>query len=216
MKKLTFLIFTIVMVVLVGCESESTFAPNSQEELSHMPLSADQSAVTSHSNVYTFADMTQVGHSALTRNDGGVSFTVRTSGLEPNTANTLWIVVFNKPENCSGPCGEDDLFTPSVMTDVMYSAGRVVMHSGKANYAGTRRVGDNKGSIFPVFGVPSPGLMDARKAEIHLIVRTHGEIITGLINEMISTFAAGCAGFPPALGTPGPNTCEDIQFAVHK
>ena len=208
--------FMMVLVVFTGCDTDSTIAPNSQEELADVPYSADQSATISHSNVYTFANMTQVGNSSLTRNDGGVSFTVSTSGIEPNTANTLWFVVFNNPENCSDACGEDDLFTPSVMADVMYAAGRVVMHSGKANYAATRRVGDNEGSIFPVFGAPSPGLLDARKAEIHLIVRSHGELIPGLISEMISTFAAGCSGFPPALGTPGPNTCEDIQFAVHK
>jgi hypothetical protein len=59
------------------------------------------------------------------------------------------------------------------------------------------------------------GLMDARKAEIHFVIRSHGPLIPGIIHEQISTFNAGCGGFPPELGTPGPNTCEDLQFAVH-
>lgn len=52
-----------------------------------------------------------MGTSRLLRNDNGVSFKINTAGIEPGTALTLWMVIFNKPENCTdGMCGEDDIF----------------------------------------------------------------------------------------------------------
>lgn len=157
-----------------------------------------------------------VGSSRLTRNRNGVSMTLQTTGLDPGSATTNWWIVWNAPENCStSPCSEADLFDPAVVSDVIYAAGNVVGGNGKSAFAAHLSEGDNSGSIFPAFGLPSPGLIDAEKAEIHLVVRTHGQAIPGLINAQIHTFAGGCSGLLPSLGTPGPNTCEDIQFAIH-
>jgi hypothetical protein len=188
-------------------------------------LAPSPAAVHSVSDVLTFDDMTPVGSSRLTRNDGGVSYRVQTTGLEPGTATTLWIVIFNHPEHCATtPCGLPDLFVPEVMADVAYAAGNVIGGSGRATFAGRRDVGDDSGSIMGEwFGMPENGLADARGAEIHFIIRNHGPKIPGLVDEMISTFNAGCGpdameGAPPvpeSLGTHGPNTCVDVQFAVH-
>ena len=127
--------------------------------------------------------------------------------------------MWNAPENCStSHCSEADLFYPAVVSDVIYAAGNVVGGNGKSAFAAYLSEGDNSGSISPAFGFPAPGLIDAETAEIHLVVRTHGQAIPGLINAQIHTFAGGCSEFPPfppSLGTPGPNTCEDIQFAIH-
>lgn len=157
-----------------------------------------------------------VGSSKLTRNTNGVSMTLQTTGLEPGSATTNWWVVWNAPENClTSPCTEDDLFNSAVVSDVIYAAGNVVGGAGKSAFAAYLSEGDNSGSIFPDFGLPAPGLIDAETAEIHLVVRSHGQAIPGLIDAQIHSFGGGCSGFPPSLGTPGPNTCEDIQFAIH-
>jgi hypothetical protein len=188
-------------------------------------LAPSPAALHSVSDVLTFDDMTPVGSSRLTRNDGGVSYRVQTTGLEPGTATTLWIVILNHPEYCTAtPCGLPYLFVPDVEADVNYAAGNVIGGSGRATFAGRGNVGNDSGSIMGEwFGLPENGLEDARGAEIHFIIRSHGPKIPGLVDEMIRTFNAGCGpdameGAPPvpeALGTHGPNTCVDVQFAVH-
>jgi hypothetical protein len=197
----------------INPELEATFARHT-----------GRAAVHSQSPVWTFATLAEVGSSRLVRNDNGVSFNLRTSMLERGTAATLWIVIFNSPENCVGDCDEPDLFNPATNADVLYAAGHVIGGSGKATFAGSRRVADNSGSVFAALGLPAPGLVDARTAEIHLVVRTHGPKIRGMVSEMIRTFNGGCQHpgpafpdpLPPELGAPGPNTCVDVQFAVHK
>lgn len=218
----------ITMALFFGCE-ESAINPELQnrgnsgnDDISLMGNNNAKSAMVSETSVLKFSDLSEVGTSRLLRNDNGVSFNINTTNLEPGTAVTLWMVIFNKPENCTdGMCNEDDVFDASAraaaMVDVVFSgSGRVIQNSGKANFAGHRNEGDNSDSIIPVFfGEMAFGLKDARKAEIHFVIRSHGPLIPGLINEQISTFSAGCAGFPPELGTPGPNNCQDLQFSVH-
>lgn len=202
---------------LVGCQTEDPIAP--EDTAAPVPAA---SAGVSTADVVTFADEELVvGSSRLVRNAAGVSYRLSTTGLEPGTAATLWIVIFNEPENCAtSPCGEPDLFDPAVVTDVMYGAGSLVGGSGKATFAGHRAVRDESRSLWEVLGLPSPGLLDAREAEIHLIVRTHGPVIAGMARQMTSTFNGGCPrdGLPddPFIGPEGPNVCEDVHFAVHQ
>ena len=78
--------------------------------------------------------------------------------------------------------------------------------------------GDTAGSILPtVFGQPAIGLLDAQAAEVHLLIRSHGPKIPGLVDQMISTFNGGCvqANNAPGTGTPGSNTCVDMQGTNH-
>lgn len=170
--------------------------------------------------------------STLTRNDNGVTIRVRTNSLGAREAITLWMVVFNQPEECTNPteislCSDPDLSNPDVVGDVMYVAGNVVGSSGKANFAGHKSIGDNEGSIFvPLLpaGVQPAGLQNPRGAEIHVIVHTHGEMLPGFMPSMIQSFSGGCQdpGAPfiglhfPEWGQQGPNTCFSLQFAVHQ
>jgi hypothetical protein len=56
-----------------------------------------------------------------------------------------------------------------------------------------------------------------------LVLRTHGPKIPGMPSQMLRTFAGRCAdqsdappGAPEGLvGPPGPNDCDEIQFACH-
>ena len=71
----------------------------------------------------------------------------------------------------------------------------------------------------PLLGAPEYGIEDARGAEIHYVVRTHGPVIPGFEYEMTHTFNGCCQlnGLPddPRLGPVGPNTCANLQFAMH-
>lgn len=208
MKTLTIVSFLFSICLLAGCDSDSLVAPESNEVLSLETLTpgllqSENAVSSSNSNVYTFADMELVGSSNLTRRNNGVSFNIKTTGLDPGSTYTLWMVVFNNPEECGvDGCGGADLGNPNVEGDVLYGAGSLAGGTGKATFAGSRKTGDNSGSLF---GPDAPGIIDSHKAEIHFVVRTHGEKIPGSIREQIGTFNGGCP----------PNSCEDIQFAVH-
>lgn len=147
----------------------------------------------------------------------GATVILKTSDLLPWGAYTLWMVVFNNPAACGeGGCSGADLGNPDVMGDVLWTNGRLIGKAGTASFYGRVLEGDISGSLLTILtGMKTPGLLDARKAEIHFVVRSHGKAIKELAREMITTFGAGCKDAPPGTGTPGPNTCEDQQAALH-
>jgi hypothetical protein len=215
------------LAVATGCDS-ATVTPDARPEAGRDDLSATAAHhAASHSTVpvLSFATMDEAGTSKLVRTGSGVSYRVSTTGLEPGTVHTLWMVIFNEPENCTDPgCGNDDLFNPAATPDLAYGAGTIIGGAGRATFAGHRNEGDNTGSIMQEWlSLPEPGLVDTREAEIHFVVHSHGPKIPGLVDEMLHSFNAGCGpnfvdGLPPvpeSLGTHGPNTCQDVQFAVH-
>lgn len=199
---------------LSACQDADPIAPDDVAPL--FDKRADRSVVP----VLTFADGAEVGSSHLVRTDGGVTVELNTTELAPGAAVTLWIVIFNNPSACAtNPCTATDLFVSAVEADALYAAGAVVGAAGRATFAGRRNVGDTSGSLLAILtGAATPGLLDARTAEIHFVVRSHGPVIPELMPEMIQTFGAGCLGVPESgvLGTPGPNECADVQFAIHQ
>lgn len=126
---------------------------------------------------------------------------------------TNWLVIINYPEACSSvPCSEADIFgaipaNPTKAT-VCYLTGQAVLDSGegRAIFAGRMAEGSNFGCFFP--GDPNPyGLKDAMRAEIHIIVQTHGAVrsrTAGGRELQVSYINAEC----------NPN-CADVQFAIH-
>jgi hypothetical protein len=129
---------------------------------------------------------------------------LNTSGLEPGATYTVWMVVFNNPAACSdGVCGEDDVLPPpgneEAEVSVARVSGRVISPSGAAHFGGRLNVGAMSEVLF------GPGLTDPMTAEIHLIVRSHGEKIPGLVDNQIHEVGGGCEI----------NVCEDVQFSVH-
>ena len=190
-------------------------------------------AAPAPSAVRRFADASIVSGSSasLVRADDNVAMTLQTTELDPGATYTMWWVVFNNPEYCIAgtpfsTCGEGDIFetdengnlildddgnpilqvneddgtfgTPEVNVSVVFATGHVVGEDGAGNFGAGLREGKTSGALF------GPGLADAQGAEIHLIVRTHGEPIPGMVNKQISTVDGGC----------GINTCVDQQFAV--
>ena len=189
-----------------------------------LPFAGKTGRTISRAPVYRFDDPggQALGTSLLIR-DNNTIYALLRSTLTPGHAITLQWVLFNAPENCSdGACGEDDLTNPDARVDILFADGKVIRPAATASswrdlyFFASRQVGHTDGSIVPaLFGTPALGLEDARKTEVHLTLRTHGAVIAEMEHDMISTFAGGCDGFPEALGQPGPNTCADIQFAIH-
>ncbi len=140
--------------------------------------------------VTSLDDGSSTGISTLRRTDHGVRAVIRTSDLERRHAYTVWAVIFNHPEHCDGACDGPDLSNPDVDGASVRLTGRVAP-APRATFAGGLQAGD--------------ALTEPRGAEIHLIVRTHGPVIRGLRHEQITTLNGGCP----------PNTCANVQLAVH-
>ncbi|MGH9672107.1 MAG: hypothetical protein ACRD44_02920, partial [Bryobacteraceae bacterium] len=72
----------------------------------------------------------------------GISFRVYTTGLTPG-AYTIWIVIFNQPENCASPggCMAPDLANPGVDGSVVYGTGSIVGMDMVANFHGSLSAG---------------------------------------------------------------------------
>lgn len=152
--------------------------------------------------------------SKLVRTDSGISMNIRTSELDPGAVHTVWWVIFNNPENCVGGCGPDDATRPDVNASVFYAAGTITGKSGKAGFAAHVNQGVYPGPVdgVSVIDVDGPGLLYPRTAEVHLVIRTHGEPIPGIVDGMLKSFNVGCPASPV---DPGPNTCMNVQVAIH-
>jgi hypothetical protein len=133
------------------------------------------------SPVTTFAGAI-VGSSTLTRTDSGIAFSLQTTGLQAGHAVTIWWMVFN----------------PDGPLSVQYAAGHVIDQGGAAEFGGHLQVGDTDGVINN-----GPGLLDARAANVVLVVRDHGPADPGRVDEQIHTF-----------GACNP-TCTDLQISMH-
>lgn len=186
--------------------------------------SADNSA----SPVYSFGDGSVVERatSQLVRTDGGVTATLRTGGLAPGDAVTLWWVIFNNPNACSGVapghpfrCGEPDLFTPDTQASVEFAGGHVVGGDSAYAVAARHRVGDTSNCPFEAVGGPGflcAGLIAPRTADVHLVVHSHGQALPEFMPDQIRTFEAACTPESTFGLGDGPNTCVDLQFTVHE
>ena len=112
------------------------------------------------------------------------------SGLDANSAYTTWFVIWNDPSECAtNPCGLTDLEVPG--NTVFYATGFVTDNSGTANLSVHLR----SGKLPDGLQVLIPGNLRKNNgfdAEIHMIVRTHGPILPGLVGEQISMVGGAC------------------------
>ena len=91
------------------------------------------------------------GAATLTRTDDGISYRIYTSGLKQG-ATTIWVVIFNNPENCAGGlggCRGSDLGNPAVNGSVVYGGAYNVGPQGTGKlprkFGGRGPAGRNRG-----------------------------------------------------------------------
>lgn len=162
-----------------------------------------------------------VGNSMLIRNQKGLAMALK-SHLVSRHVYTVWWVVFNFPENCQvpGACSEADFANAqAVGLDLMFAAGDATCHHGIGEFKGQLKVGDTSGSINRLLDLGEPiGLLDAKKAEVHLVVRSHGPKLFDQRKLQMSSYDGGCTVyFQPFTEIPkAPGECGEIQFAVHQ
>lgn len=173
--------------------------------------------VLQSADIGSFAGTPVKGGGTLLRSRNAVRARLSTMGLDPGAAYTVWWVVFNRPQHCnSGACGDDDLFingdpnqglnleqVKKVDISVLYADGFVVGMDMIANVVAELETGRVPMMADVLFG---NGIRRGNgfRAEIHMVIRTHGQAVAGQVDIQTSTFDGYC----------DVQTCEDQQFIV--
>ena len=149
---------------------------------------------------------------SLSRNNDGVFGTISSSGLTPGHVVTFWWAIYNNPEFCANTaCAPPDLNNPAVNGSLQYGGGTIADLGGRVNFSGYLAVGDNTGfylnPVFPNMPNPSPGIVSAKKAQIHLALRSHGfpNADPAILQQQLTSFPGGCSVAVPA--------CATLQFS---
>ena len=130
------------------------------------------------------------------------------------TAVTVWLVIFNSPDECARElaphCIEDDLANPAVMGAVCYLAGQSVQANGRMTISGRLAAGTDYGCLW------NAGLMYTADAEIHSVLQQHGWSLESGddLEEQIGEFLGRCN--PDAATIDSYGSCVDSQFSVHQ
>ena len=144
----------------------------------------------------------------LTRLFTGIRLNVKTAEVAPGHVYTLWVFVYNRPNNCMEPvCTFRDWPNPDVRASVFYVTGEIAPGSGTYTTNAFIPLGAiplNRDQVVRErhrFGV---GLQDARRSEIHIRLRDHGPTRTGTdLTEQLNVHSGGCEIY----------TCSDTHEA---
>jgi hypothetical protein len=157
------------------------------------------------------------GGGILLRSKDAVEARLSTMGLDDGAAYTVWWVIFNKPSKCSAPgCGEEDFFVGGELyrdgieqaeISLVYANGFVTGTDGVANVTAHLNAGKVPAGWGVIFGWKDDkksGLKkgNGNKAELHMVVRTHGPAKEGYVGFQTSNIEYGCG------------VCDDQQFIV--
>ena len=165
---------------------------------------------TTGNSVYVIASgaVVPAAGASLTRNNNGVFATISSSGFTPGHVITFWWVIYNNPEFCAATsCAPPDLNNPAVNGALQYGGGTIADPGGRVNFSGYLAVGDNTGfylnPMFPNMPDPSPGIVSAKKVQIHLALRSHG-FPNADVQQQLTSFPGGCSAANP---------CATLQFS---
>lgn len=156
----------------------------------------------------------------LKRTADGVSMKLKTREL-PMGAYSIWWVIDNDDDLGTGiidPAPPDGTNVGVEGIEILRRAtGGFVGKNGKGNFKATLPAGfvpPANGATVMV-NVAGPGGFDPMAARIGLVIRSHGMVISGAVDEQTNLFAGGCRN-TPISGLPGAfaggNVCVDPQI----
>lgn len=149
----------------------------------------------------------------------GAAMAVRSTNLRPGDVVTIWWVAIQNPEACTeNPCPPSEAMGNSAVVDsvVTYAAGGIVADDGTISLASFLPKGEVEGNFFDTV------LHSPETAEFHLPMHNHGPMDPDIVDEMLSSFRAGCTDesipsyYPEtalADGVAGGFDCKTIQAA---
>ncbi len=215
--------FTLLILFAFSCSQESTL-DSLPDDLEAVSAKASKKQTAPIGGLIGINNKPITGTSTLHRNKNGITVNFKAKNLYPG-AYTIWWVIWNNPQECLNPgeCIENDFGTPGkVGVEVMYAGGHVVGKNGKGNFSAHLNAGDDSPeSMNTRFGFPSVGGLavgNTFDAEVHVVLRTHGPKVPGLVNEQISSYEGGCDTpflIPPFTEYPDEiGQCADIAAAI--
>ncbi|TRO64237.1 hypothetical protein [Christiangramia sabulilitoris] len=221
MKTLIKFLSCVILMLYCSCEKDAmSDGEISDFDLTYEKMKPDRSTV----DVFNPILGEVVGSATLLRNEKGFSYTYKSNALTPGYAYTVWLVVWNNPQECAipGACIDTDFARADLtQVEVMTGTGHVVGSSGKGYFGGHLNVGDDSGTINDLFGLPYAGGLQQGKtfsSEIHLVLRSHGPARPGMISDQIGSYEGGCDNpfeFPPFTEIPDEmGECGDIEVAI--
>lgn len=138
-----------------------------------------------------------------------VRIDVTSAALDPDTAYSIWLAVFNSPDQCATPggCVVSDIFNPDVRASVFWGGGLISDANGYGSTTMTLQPGKTKRELFAIEA--DLGLQDIRNAEIHVVLRSHGPTgLAGRVADQLGTANVACPG-------GNPMNCINAFFSVH-
>lgn len=203
----------LILIVFIAIGGSNAFADDDDDEGEEGSWTSFQSAEMV--DFGTGADVK--GGGILLRSKNAVEARLSTMGLDAGTAYTVWWVIFNKPSKCSASeCGEDDIVIGEMLNrhaidqaeiSVIYANGFVTGTDGVANVTAHLNAGKVPAGWDVDFGWKDDkksGLKkeNGNKAELHLVVRSHGPAMAGNVGFQTSNFDGSCG------------VCKDQQAIV--
>jgi hypothetical protein len=166
------------------------------------------------------------GEAFINREEGRLTIQGSSTVLPAGDAFTVWWILFNNPDNCSGRdspnpitsqlCGGDDFSEEQIIragTAFGFCSGFVVDDGGGdgngfGNFGCTRTVDQGDFEQNDPTTIMEGGLTNPLGAEVHIILRTHGPALTGeLEDEQLTLFNGGCQD-----GQPNAGECRDLGY----
>lgn len=210
MRSVLFLLSMIAATVqLVGCEGMDAVTSESTDEGN--PLSPASAPV-----IVTELPLSGLsGSVTLTRTSQGLSADIEiTGGLIPGNAYSVWWAIFDNPQGCdANGCQSFDLRNIRQAQGALVNGGGFVAGSGAASHQTDLTRHDPEGKSVEA-GDPS-GVDNTYGAEVHVVVRSHGEaesdpgdlaLQTGTFSVFCNLpdppFAGGCANVAAAMFPP--------------
>jgi len=189
--------FKIQLKMMIAVLASSAIAASVMaDEGSHAGWKVNESVeVSDH---YLFNTSTVVDGATILIRDFDNSIvrgTITSRALNPEAAYSIWIVVFNRPKYCAAAymCGLGDLGNPKVEVSVFWGGGFIADANGYANTSFSIVPGRTDRELFAVPG--DYGLANLKGAEIHIVLRTHGEAgFAGTVAQQIGTANGACDG----------------------
>jgi len=160
------------------------------------------------------AAMPVAGGGTLNRTKRSVFLRVSMADLDTNATYSAWFIIFNDPSKCShggiGLCGPGD----EGLAAVINAGGFVTGDDGTGYFVGELSKRDHPDGVCCGDGVMKNGM----KAEIHIVIETHGAILPGEVSTQMSVPFGACnpiAADDPNLDPPNVvPSCEDQFFLV--
>ena len=209
-KKFKSALLALAMIAAVGVGAAGLVYGLSGQAQAEEIYSASTSPVWSWPPPSSNDTLLTEASSQIERDINGVWYQFNTGDLDSGV-HTMWFVVFNDPDSCDGACGGPDLKAGLGNSAAFWAPGTVIGSNGEGNFGGYIEANTMPTGLDQIMidNTGGQGLTDVEKAEIHLVLRSHGPAFNnaGFLNTQMSTFNGGCQ--------PTPDSCKNVQFAVH-